>query len=92
MEYFSSAMGSLVPSGMQSTTAYAANRETEKVVTVKGSIYHDVMIHAGGGALVLFRMKPGQTLAELLEDPDAEAVASVTPSIRSQFVDHVFIS
>ena len=63
------------------TVTECVYRETEKVVTVKGSIYHDVMIHAGGGALVLFRMKPGQTLAELLEDPDAEAVASVTPSI-----------
>lgn len=43
--------------------------EDTRTVTVKGSVYHDVMIAAGGGMLGLFRLSPEQTLADVVDDP-----------------------
>ena len=43
--------------------------EDTRTVKVKGSVYHDVMIAAGGGMLGLFRLAPEQTLADIVEDP-----------------------
>ena len=59
-------------------------REESKTVTVKGSVYHDVMIAAGGGILELYRLEPGQSVEELLEQPEVKPVAQSAISIGFQ--------
>lgn len=85
--------GSLVLHAMETVRVYTENTaqygtilsclydRTAKTINVKGSVYHDVMINAGGGTLGLFRLKPGQTVEELLTDPTATPLAQSALSI-----------
>ena len=56
-------------------------REETRTVTVKGSVYHDVMIAAGGGVLGLFRLSPEQTLQDIVDDPQIEPLVTSSLSI-----------
>lgn len=56
-------------------------REDTRTVTVKGSVYHDVMIAAGGGVLGLFRLTPEQTLADVIADPTQAPLVTSALSI-----------
>lgn len=65
------------------TVTACTYRAATKTVTVKGSVFHDVMIAAGEGTLGLFRLAPGQTVEELVNDP--EILPAVTSSISIGF-------
>ncbi len=58
--------------------------DTTKTVTVKGSVYHDVMIAAGGGQLGLFRLAPDQTMEQLINDPSTQPLVTSSLSIGFQ--------
>ena len=56
-------------------------RAENRTVTVKGSVYHDVMIAAGGGMLGLFRLSPEQSLQDVIDDPEATPLITSALSI-----------
>ena len=58
--------------------------KASKTVTVKGSVFHDVMIAAGGGTLGLFRLSPEQTVQDIIHDPTAKPVVTSSLSIGFQ--------
>ena len=65
----------------QGTLSSCLFREDTRTVTVKGSVYHDVMIAAGGGVLGLFRLAPDQTLEDIVHDPTATPLVTSSLSI-----------
>ena len=71
---------SVTPRGMLSSCLF---REDTRTVTVKGSVYHDVMIAARGGVLGLFRLSPEQTIQDIVNDP--QAVPLVTSALSIGF-------
>ena len=66
--------------GNVTSCTYHASTRT---VTVKGSVFHDVMIAASSGVLGLFRLSPEQTIEDILGDP--QAVPLVTSSLSIGF-------
>ena len=63
------------------TVSSCLYRQEDRTVTVKGSVYHDVMIAAGGGVLGLFRLEPDQSLQDVIDDPNAVPLITSALSI-----------
>lgn len=56
-------------------------RAENRTVTLKGTVYHDVTIRASGGTIGLFRLAIGQSVEDILNDPNILPVASSAISI-----------
>lgn len=88
--------GTLILYGLESIRVWTSDTEengtilsctydaASKTVTVKGSVYHDVMIRATGGTLGLFRLSPEQTVEDLVNDTTIAPLAQSAISIGFQ--------
>lgn len=69
------------PIEARGTVSSCRYREEDRTVTVKGSVYHDVMIAASKGVLGLFRLSPEQSLQDIIDDPEATPLITSALSI-----------